>query len=155
MGSRGSVLHVWREQIKNGGPIQLTDPSMTRFWLSLSESISWIFKWVDMMRGGEIFLPVLPSAKLIDLATALDPDMPLKIIGKRKGGEKLHEQLLNEEEPSRTLKRGGFYIVCPSVRSWSLESYMGTPVDNEMIYRSDLNDWWLSIDELKKLVEEI
>jgi len=151
MGSRGSVLGIWKEQAAAGGPLMLTDERMTRFWLTIDQAIGHILRWTDTIRGGEIFIPILPSAKLIDLAEAIAPDIPVKIIGRRAGGEKLAEQLLNEEEPCRTIKRDDYYIVTPSVRSWSTESYPGMPVPSDLVYRSDKTDRWMTVEELRAL----
>jgi len=152
MGSRGSVLHLWNEQAKAGGPIKLTDNRMTRFWLTVPHAVELVLKWVEVMRGGEIFVPLLPGAKLIDLATAINPDVPIEVMGLRAGGEKLHEQMLNEEEPNRTLLRTGYYVVTPSVRSWSSKPYSGDPIPPDTIYRSDTSQPRLTVDDLKNLI---
>jgi len=155
LGSRGSVLHLWRQQAASGGPLTVTDERMTRFWLGMDEAVAWVLRWLDVMRGGEIFVPILPSARMVDLATAVGGDLPIKIVGRRAGGEKLHEQLLNEEEPLRTLRRDGYYVVTPAVRSWSSEPYRGEPVDPGLVYRSATNDRWLTVKDLCAMIKSV
>lgn len=157
MGSRGSVLHQWRAQAAAGQALTLTDSRMTRFWLSLAEAVTYTLEWLDVLRGGEIFVPQLPSAKLVDIAAAVAPGAALVVTGRRAGGEKLHEQLLNEEEPMRTVARSGqrpYYLVTPSVRAWSVSPYPGTPIPAELVYRSDLNPNWLGPEAIAALVLE-
>lgn len=114
-GSTESVTVKWLAAMARGESIQLTDPRMTRFWLTLPQAVDHVLRAVEMMRGGEIFVPHLPAAKITTLAQAIcGPDHPYTVTGIRPGGEKLHESLLSEDDIRRTVKWRGFYVVTPS-----------------------------------------
>jgi len=151
--SRGSVIEVWRRLINNGTTLlPLTHPEMTRFVISLPDAVTFVLRSLQRMRGGEIFVPKLPSMRLMDLIKAFDASCI--ITGFRPGGEKLSERLLNDEEPSRTQEDQGVYTVLPSLRSWSTQPYPGEPIDRRLVYSSASNTWFLTIDELKQLLNE-
>lgn len=154
--STGSVVHIWRKQIADGQCLTVTDPRMTRFHLTLAQAAEFVITSIQRMRGGEIFVPILPSFRLYDLAQAMTPrpDRTIAITGLRPGGEKLHESLLSDEEPLRTMFDQDRYCVKPSHQSWSDAPYPGVPVKPDMIYRSDVNDKWLSADDLRVLLKE-
>lgn len=157
LGSRGSVIHTWRAAVLRGDPITLTHPEMTRFWLTLDDAVGLVGQCLELMRGGELFVPVVPSMRLRELAEALAPGYPVMITGMRPGGEKLHEELLTDEELTRTVARPdvNLYVVTPAIRTWSDHPYEGLPVQQEWQYRSDQNPWWLSIADMRKLLENI
>lgn len=136
LGSTGSVVPVWRAQLGRGEPIHVTDARMTRFSLTCAEAVRFVLTSLQRMQGGEIFVPILPSYRLVDLAQALAPDLPYRAIGLRPGGEKLHERLLSDEEPSRTVLQAGRYVVMPAHRSWSADPYEGTAIDPHWRYES-------------------
>jgi len=96
VGSRGSVIPIFQEQHRNG-LITITDPSMTRFWLTLQQGVEFVIRCIGLMKGGEVFVPKIPSMRIVDLAKAIAPATPVKIIGVRPG-EKIHESLVSEDE---------------------------------------------------------
>jgi UDP-N-acetylglucosamine 4,6-dehydratase len=160
LGSRGSVVLVWRAALAAGRPLQLTDRRMTRFWLTLPDAVGIVRRALSAMIGGEIFVPVLPSLRLVDLAEALaPPGYPVTVTGLRPGGEKLAEVLLSEDEVPRTLARldDVLYVVTPppSHRTWSAVPYVGVPVDPTLVYRSDVNDWWLDVPAMRAMLAEV
>jgi FlaA1/EpsC-like NDP-sugar epimerase len=114
LASRGSVIPLFREQIKNGGPVTITHPQMTRFLLSLEQAVDLIFAAVCGARPGETYIPRVPSARMIDVAAALigDQKIEMRVTGIRPG-EKLHEILISEDEAHRTIRRGDHYVIAP------------------------------------------
>lgn len=162
LGSRGSVIHIWRDQIAARQPLTVTDAMMTRFIMTIEEAVALVLFARREMYGGEVFVPVLPSARMIDLARAVGgDDYPMKRTGLRPGGEKYAESLLNEEEPSRTFEiedtmvPGTRYrVVTPSHHEWTAGSewvQLGqTWLSNDFVYRSDVNDRMLSVPELRE-----
>ncbi|MDA8162362.1 MAG: polysaccharide biosynthesis protein, partial [Desulfobacteraceae bacterium] len=134
------------------GCVTITDPRMTRFWLSLDESVDLVTRAVSMMKGGEIFIPKIPSMKITDLAEALAPGCEQKVVGIRPG-EKLHEVLINEDEGRYTVRLDGFFTVMPSrERCDEVCQKNGELVGENFIYASDRNDRWLSSDELRAVL---
>jgi UDP-N-acetylglucosamine 4,6-dehydratase len=167
IGSRGSVVIKWRDALKSGKTIEVTDERMTRFWLTLDQACQIVMDCHDHMLGGEIFVPILPSMKLMDLALAMKPEgrpshgQWYDIVGLRKGGEKLHESLLTEDEIRRlrfhdSCQGMSYYIVEPTHRTWDDSEYAGRSVkmDDEFAYSSERNHWWLTIDEMKELIDD-
>jgi UDP-glucose 4-epimerase len=112
LASRGSVIPLFHSQIKAGGPLTITTPEMTRFLLSLDDAVDVIFQAVAGARDGETYIPIVPSARVVDIATILIGGRPIKIqiIGIRPG-EKVHEILISEEESHRTVQRGNYYVI--------------------------------------------
>jgi len=152
LGSRGSVLDIWRRQVAEGKPLQITDASITRFWITLQQAVAFVLDSIDRMAGGEIFLPILPSARLLDLARAVAPEHPFEIVGLRPGGEKLHERLLADEEVWRARKQPGRIIIAPAHNFWGGPEIEGDPLPAGFTYASDTNDWWLTPDEIRALL---
>jgi len=114
LASRGSVIPLFHEQIRAGGPITLTTEDMTRFLLSLDQAVDTIFAAIKGARRGETYIPRMPSAKVIDIAQCLIGDLPIKMeITGIRPGEKIHELLVSEEEAHRTIERGGYYVILP------------------------------------------
>lgn len=112
LASRGSVIPLFHEQIRTGGPLTITTPEMTRFLLSLDQAVDTIFAAVKFGRGGETYIPRVPSARMIDIAKILIGSRPIEtIITGIRPGEKTHEILISEEEAHRTIERGGYYVV--------------------------------------------
>jgi UDP-glucose 4-epimerase len=112
--SRGSVIPLFREQIRNGGPVTITEKEMTRFWLTLDTAIETIFDAIRFAHAGDIYVPNLVSSKIMDLAEIMigDRKIDIEITGIRPG-EKVHEILISEEEISRVIRRGNYYVICP------------------------------------------
>lgn len=153
LGSRGSVVHIWRRQLGQGQQLTLTDPRMTRFIMTIEQAVALVWHAIDQMRGGEVFVPLLPSAYMIDLARAIAGDGEFVTTGLRPGGEKMAEALLNEEEPTRTRLIDGHLVVVPSQHEWTSDGWTeGTPVSPTMSYRSDLNERWLTSADLSDLL---
>lgn len=151
IGSRGSVIPVFREQ-KKTGKITITDRRMTRFWLTLDQAVELVVNGFEHMQGGEIFVPKIPSMKITDLAKAVAPECDIQIIGIRPG-EKLHEALITEEEGRNTVKYNGMFVIMPNYRWWARQNYnSGKKLPGGFKYTSDNNEEWLSVDDLKKII---
>jgi UDP-N-acetylglucosamine 4,6-dehydratase/5-epimerase len=151
VGSRGSVIPIFQEQ-KRRGRITLTDPRMTRFWLTLEHGVQFVISSIEQMHGGEIFVPKIPSMRLVDLAETIAPGCQIDTIGIRPG-EKLHEVLVSEDEARHTLEVEDRYVIQPSHSWWRAENWMDAkPVPEGFRYTSDTNERWLSNHELQALV---
>ena len=168
LGSRGSVVPIWREALAKGEALKVTHEGMTRFLITMRQAVDFVMACLFSMKGGEIFVPILPTATMVDLAMAMYPAndpvlMGVRVLNElRPGGEKLAESLLSEEEPARTVARelcGGFnhaikaFVVLPSHRSWSNEPYPGDPILPNIVYRSDRGEQ-LSVEDLRTMLEE-
>lgn len=149
MGSSGSVIPLFKEQ-KKTGEVTITDENMTRFWITLEEGVRFVIKCIDIMKGGEIFVPKIPSMKIADLADAIAPEAQKKIIGMRPG-EKLHEVLLTEEESRHVKEFENYFIVEPELAFWNRENHKeGKILDSGFIYSSDNNTAWLNKNMIKE-----
>ncbi len=152
VGSRGSVIPLFKEQRKKG-TVTVTDKRMTRFWLTLEQGVEFVIKCVEIMRGGEIFVPKIPSMKMMDLARAIDPSCRIKIIGIRPG-EKIHERLLTEDESRHTVEFNGFFVIEPEHPWWSKEKLKGGKLlPQGFAYSSDTNSQWLTKEKMQKMVD--
>lgn len=149
VGSRGSVIPFFKA-IKETGRIPITDPRMTRFWITLDQAIDLVFTAFDTMHGGEIYVPKIPSMKITDLAEAVAPDCKLDIAGIRPG-EKLHELMISEDDARHTLDMGDYYIIQPEYNWWRGE-HQGKKLPEGFSYSSDTNDRWLSVEELGGMI---
>lgn len=129
LASTGSVLTVWRRQIKAGRPLTVTDKTMTRFWLTANEAVEHVFRSLELMHGGEIFIPKIRSSSIKTLAEAFHPQGKVSIVGKRVGGEKLHEALINTDEHERAISQKGVIVIPPAVQgtrlSWTKHEWVG------------------------------
>ncbi len=127
---------------------------MTRFWLTLDEAVDLVINGLKHMQGGEIFVPKIPSMKLVDLAEAVAPNCKIESIGIRPG-EKLHEGLLTEEEGRNTIDYNGMYIIMPNYPWWKQENYSdGIKLTDNFHYSSNNNQKWLSLDDLRNITKE-
>jgi UDP-N-acetylglucosamine 4,6-dehydratase len=152
VGSRGSVVPVFLRQ-KDTGTLTVTDKRMTRFWLSLEQGVRFVIACVGEMRGGEVFVPKLPSMKVIDLARAIAPEAAIDEIGIRPG-EKIHEVLISEDEARSTVEMESMYIVRPPETLWERSlTYGGEPLPDGFRYASDTNKQWLDVEGIRALVE--
>ncbi len=152
VGSRGSVIPVFLEQRKRGC-ITITDPRMTRFWLTLEHGVRFVIRAVEQMHGGEIFVPKIPSMRLVDLAEAVAPGCVVETIGIR-AGEKLHEVLLSEDEARNSVELDEMYVIKPSHPWWKKGNWVdGKKLPPDFRYTSDSNEQWLSQDQLQELIE--
>lgn len=155
LGSRGSVVYVWREQLRQGKAPTVTDARMTRFVMTIEHAVELVLFALANMQGGEVFLPKLPSATINDLLVAALPgyDGDVTYTGLRPGGEKMAESLLNEEEPCRTTDYSGYYIITPSHHDWTAEPHWpGKLVAPDFQYRSDTNPWFATVATLSSLI---
>lgn len=152
--STGSVLCKWRDAKTVGKPILITDKRMTRFVLTVKQAVEFVLHALGAMTGGEIFIPRLPSCRIMDLALAFDTESDIDWIGRRPGGEKLAERLIGPEEMTRTVEQAGAYVILPSRRGWSTIPYHGNEVKPDWNYSSDVNAWWVSSDELRTMIKE-
>jgi UDP-N-acetylglucosamine 4,6-dehydratase len=159
IGSRGSVVPLFRNLIRNGnGFLPITHPDMTRFWISLDDGVNLVFNAFRRMHGGEIFVPKIPSIKIIDLATALAPDYEQRVVGVRPG-EKLHEVMCPRDDAHLTYEFDSHYIIRPAITYWDSTldyskdrlSDVGYLVDQEFEYQSGKNPHFLTADQLRAL----
>ena len=151
VGSRGSVIPVFQEQRKRGR-ITITDPRMTRFWITLEQGVRFVVRCIEQMHGGEIFVPKIPSMKLTEIADTIAPGCAVECIGIRPG-EKLHEVLISEDEARQTVEMDDMYVIQPSHSWWHKENWKGgRPLDDGFRYASDTNPRWLSHEELLELI---
>ena len=151
VGSRGSVIPVFLEQ-RRRGKITITDPRMTRFWLTLEQGVKFVVRCLEQMHGGEIFVPKIPSMRLADLAETIAPGCQVEYIGIRPG-EKLHEVLVSEDESRQTLETEDMYVIQPAHPWWKSENWVGAkPLAEGFRYSSDTNERWLTRRELEELV---
>ena len=153
IGSRGSVVPVFVEQ-RNNGTLFVTDERMTRFWITLEQGVEFVVRCLERMRGGEVFVPKLPSMRVTDLAAAIAPACRIEYTGIRPG-EKIHEALLSEDEARNTLEFDDCYLIKPASLPWSLDEDWpdGDPVPDRFRYESDTNPWQLEGEELVRMLE--
>jgi UDP-N-acetylglucosamine 4,6-dehydratase len=157
VGSRGSVIPLYKKLIAEGAEyLPVTDKRMTRFWITLQQGVNFVITSLGLMYGGEIFVPKIPSMRITDLAKALAPGLPVKIVGIRPG-EKLHEVMITEDDSRQTLELGDRYVIEPSFAWWQRDRYDGTgasPVAEGFRFASDTNVDWLDAARLKALIAE-
>lgn len=155
LGSRGSVIPFFKKLIAEGATsLPITDPNMTRFWITLQEGVDFVLKNFQRMQGGELFIPKIPSMKMTDMAKAIAPDLPQKIIGIRPG-EKLHEVMCPKDDSHLTLEFDDHFVIKPSIIFSSPKEYTknnlgerGKAVPQGFEYNSRDNTIWLSAEEL-------
>ncbi|MGG1688885.1 UDP-N-acetylglucosamine 4,6-dehydratase (inverting) [Heyndrickxia ginsengihumi] len=152
VGSRGSVVPFFKK-IRDTGTLPITDIRMTRFWITLDQGVQFVLDNLERMHGGEIFVPKIPSMKVVDLAKAIAPDCKTEIVGIRPG-EKLHETMITEDDARHTLEFDSYYIIQPEFPWWS-ETYAkgGKTLPENFKYTSDTNKKWLTVEELRTLVK--
>jgi len=151
LASRGSVIPLFHEQIRTGGPVTITTTDMTRFLISLEQAVDTILAALKDARRGETYIPIMPSAKVIDIATALIGERPVKtIITGIRPGEKVHEILVSEEEYNRTIKRGNYYVILPILPELNSEQLHKGVLGKEYSSADDV----MSENEVKKKLED-
>lgn len=160
VGSRGSVVPAFRALIERGNDhLPITDPRMTRFWITLEQGVDFVKESFNRMHGGEIFVPKLPSVRIVDLAKAMAPDIPTRVIGIRPG-EKLHEIMCPSDDSHLTVEFKNHYVIRPAITFWgdmdnNYESdgtgESGKPVDEDFEYSSGSNPEFLSVDEIQAM----
>lgn len=152
LGSRGSVLPIFRAQ-RETGRVTITDRQMTRFWLTLKQAAEFVIECLSLMKGGEVFVPRIPSMGIMDLAQAVAPDCRVEVTGIRPG-EKLHETLLSADEARHSVARENMFVIQPEYSRWGRTATQGEPVENGFAFTSDSNDRWLQADDLLALVPD-
>ena len=150
VGSRGSVVPLFKQK-RLEGRIPVTDPRMTRFWITLEQGVRFVIACLDRMNGGELFVPKIPSMRIADLAEAVAPGCPIDVIGVRPG-EKLHELMIGEDDARRGIDAGDYYALLPEFPWWSGDGVVGTPLPEGFVYRSDTNSQWLSVADLRQMI---
>jgi len=154
VGSRGSVAPLFQRLIAKGAAeLPITDPRMTRFWITLNEGVDFVLSSLGMMSGGEIFVPKIPSMKMTELAAAMAPGLPIKVVGIRPG-EKLHEMMISADDARATLDLGDRYAIEPAFVEYTRGGLKGAPLPEGFSYASDTNDDWLTGDGLLALLED-
>lgn len=154
VGSRGSVIPFFLK-MRETGVLPITDPRMTRFWITLEQGVQFVLKSFERMTGGEIFVPRIPSMNIMDLALALGPECRTEIIGIRPG-EKLHEVMVPEDDAYHTVEYDDYFAILPTFANWSLPDYVegngGRPCPDGFRYSSDTNSRWLTVEELQAMI---
>ena len=154
VGSRGSVIPFFLK-MRATGVLPITDPRMTRFWITLEQGVGFVLARLDNMQGGEIFVPKIPSMRITDLAQALAPECQTTIVGIRPG-EKLHEVMVPEDDAHHTVEYDTYYAILPAFHEWSTQEYIeqqgGRPCADGFRYSSDTNTRWLTIEELREMI---
>jgi len=152
VGSRGSVVPVFLKQ-RESGRVTITDERMTRFWLSLEQGVRFVISCLEQMEGGEVFVPKIPSMKVIDLARAIAPQAEIEIVGIRPG-EKLHEVLISEDEARTTIELERMFVVQPAEAIWFGYGWKdrGQPLPDGFRFSSDNNTQWLDLEGIRKFI---
>jgi UDP-N-acetylglucosamine 4,6-dehydratase (inverting) len=153
MGSRGSIIPKFKALHAAGESLPITDLRCTRFLITLSQAVEFVVDSFELMTGGELYVPRIPSMKVTDLAEAIAPGATMHDVGLRPG-EKLHEEMISPEEGRRALAIGNRFVLQPDLASWGYQPPAdGIPVPDGFHYASDTNDQWYSIDEIRKILE--
>jgi UDP-N-acetylglucosamine 4,6-dehydratase len=154
IGSRGSVIPFFMQR-RASGVLPITDPRMTRFWITLGQGVQFVLDSLQRMHGGEIFVPKIPSMKVTEVAQVVAPECRTEIIGIRPG-EKLHEIMVTQDDAINTVEFDSYYAIQPGVDWWDSKKYIeaagGRPVAEDFHYSSDTNKEWMSRDQLKALL---
>lgn len=153
IGSRGSVIPLFLEQRKTGR-VTITDPEMTRFWITLDQGVRFVLDSIARMVGGEVMVPKLPTMNIVDLATAIAPDCEIETIGIRPG-EKIHEVLISEDEARSALALENSFVIPPLSLGWDRKAWAdASPVAPGFIYSSDDDSWHIAGEELKAMARD-
>jgi UDP-N-acetylglucosamine 4,6-dehydratase/5-epimerase len=153
MGSRGSVIPFFRKLGEAGESLPITDLRMTRFFITLPQAVKFVLDSFEMMHGGELYVPRIPSMKITDLAQAVVPGAAMHSMGLRPG-EKLHEEMISAEEGRRALRLGDRYVLQPDLAAWGYQPPENAePVADGFHYTSDTNDQWFTPEEITKILE--
>lgn len=152
VGSRGSVIPFFLKQ-RETGVLPITDPRMTRFWITVEQGVNFVLDCLKRMVGGELFIPKIPSMNIMDLAKAIAPECKTKIVGIRPG-EKLHEVMVPRDEARKTLEFKNYYIIQPDFRFFErrFKNKGGKPMPDDFEYNSGTNTWRLTVEELKGMI---
>ncbi len=154
LGSRGSVVPFFRNLAAQKKPFPITDVRMTRFWITLNQAVEFVLDSFELMQGGELYVPQIPSMKIIDLANVIDKNNKIEFTGIRPG-EKLHEEMISPDDSRRTFRMAGRFVVAPIYAEWGYIEPSEEKVPDGFSYRSDTNDSWLTEDQIRTLIQEI
>jgi UDP-N-acetylglucosamine 4,6-dehydratase len=154
-GSRGSVIPFFLKCRENG-VLPITDPRMTRFWITLEQGVNFVLNRLETMVGGELFVPKIPSMNIMDLAKIIAPECPTEIVGIRPG-EKLHEVMIPKDDARRTLEFTNHYVIQPDFAFWTrrFENNGGETVPDEFEYNSETNPWRLTSAEMMEIIQNL
>jgi UDP-N-acetylglucosamine 4,6-dehydratase len=156
MGSNGSVIPFFQQR-KETGVLPITDPTMTRFNISLEDGVKMVLHALEHAWGGELFVPKIPSYRVVDLAEAIGPECEHPVIGIRPG-EKIHEEMITSSDSFTTYDLGKYYVILPQMPRWNLEAYIekfkAKPVGQGFNYSSGKNDEFLTVDDLRQLIQQ-
>ena len=152
MGSRGSVIPFFQDLAAQGKPLPITDLRMTRFWIRIESAVRFVIDSLEMMTGGELYVPKIPSMKIVDLAHAVDSEAKLEEIGMRPG-EKLHEEMISADDSRRTIILENRFVVTPVVEEWGYAEPDGVRMAEGTAYKSDTNDMWMSEIDIKNFIK--
>ena len=154
MASRGSVIPIFIQQ-RTTGTVTITDKRMTRFWITLDQGVEFVLRGLQWMRGGEIFVPKIPSMSIMDLAAAIAPGCEVKFTGIRPG-EKIHELLLSPDESRQALEFSDMFVIQPSHSWWDVgEPDGGKSLSDGFRYGSDNNPNWLTVEKIQEMVANL
>ena len=157
MGSRGSVIPFFQQKHQRGEVLPITDPRMTRFNISLQEGCDMVLRALEVMWGGEIFVPKIPSYRITDVAEAIAPGYPTTIVGIRPG-EKLHEEMITETDAHNTIEFDSYFVILPSMQLWDIEKFMlahgGRRCADDFKYTSGTNPDMLTVEQLRALIDQ-
>lgn len=154
MGSRGSVVPFFTKLAAEGKPLPITDARMTRFWITLPQAVKFVNDSFDLMNGGELYVPRIPSMRIMDLVEAVAPGAETYNVGIRPG-EKLHEEMISEDDSRRTVHMGDRYVVLPTIADWGFVPPTGDPVGEGFAYRSNTNDQWLDAESIRQILNQL
>lgn len=154
MGSRGSVIPFFKKLAAEGKPLPVTDARMTRFWITLPQTVKFVIDSFDQMQGGELYVPRIPSMRIVDLVEAVAPGAETYEMGIRPG-EKLHEEMISLDDARRTLRIGDRYVVLPTIANWGFTPPEGEVLPEGYAYRSDTNDLWLDAPAIRAVLETL
>jgi UDP-N-acetylglucosamine 4,6-dehydratase len=153
VGSRGSVVPFFKRLVERGAEsLPITDPRMTRFWITLDQGVAFVLSGLEMMRGGEVFVPKIPSMTVTDLAEAMAPGMPIRVVGIRPG-EKLHEMMISSDDARKTVDLGDRYAIEPDFVEYQRKPFDAPRAAEGFSYSSDLNDEWLDGAGLGRMLD--
>jgi UDP-N-acetylglucosamine 4,6-dehydratase len=153
VGSRGSVIPLFKAQAATG-VVTITDERMTRFWITLEQAVDFVIESVARMGGGEVFVPRIPSMRVVDVAEALAPGAERRFIGIRPG-EKLHELLVTPDEARHTYATDNGFVILPEYATWPMKPVAGTRLEPEFSYSSESNDDWVSSEQLRAMAADV
>ena len=154
MGSRGSVIPYFQNIAAQGKSLPITDLRMTRFWISIDSAVKFVINSLEVMAGGELYVPRIPSMKIVDLARAISSDSKLIEIGMRPG-EKLHEEMISADDSRRTVILKNHFVVTPVAAEWGYKVPKGKMMVEGQAYRSDTNEIWVSELEMKNFIKNL